>query len=218
MDYITSVYMPMKTLFRSAITSLSVAILTSVVSAADKPADTPKPGESPIPEEMMKKWEAYKTPGAAHKLLDVFVGEWDVENTMWMGGPDSPATKSKGTARTKWILDGHYQQQEFTGEMMQQPFQGIGLTGYDNFRKKYFNTWIDSMGTGLFTSEGTADDSGKVFTFTGKMDDPMTGEKDKPTKLIIHIVSPDKHTFEMHDLALGEKSKVMEMTYTRKKK
>ncbi len=57
---------------------------------------------------------------------------------------------------------------------------------------------------------------GKVLTFLGKMDEPMTGQKDKPTKYIIRILGPDKHVMEMHDLTLGEKSKVFEMTYTRK--
>jgi hypothetical protein len=99
---------------------------------------------------------------------------------------------------------------------MQQPFQGRGITAYDNFKKKYISTWTDSMSTGIFISEGSADESGKVLTFVGKMDDPMTGQKDKPTKFIIRILSADKHVMEMHDLSLGEKSKVFEMTYTRK--
>jgi hypothetical protein len=48
------------------------------------------------------------------------------------------------------------------------------------------------------------------------MDDPMTGEKNKAMRVITRIVSADKHTFEMHDPSLGEKSKVMEITYVRK--
>jgi hypothetical protein len=73
------------------------------------------------------------------------------------------------------------------------------------------------MGTGMFSTEGTADAGGKVFTFEGKMDDPTTGQKDKPTKCIMRILSNDKHVFEVHDLTLGDKSKMAEMTYTRKK-
>jgi hypothetical protein len=76
---------------------------------------------------------------------------------------------------------------------------------------------MDSLSTSIFKSEGSSDTEGKVFTYVGKMDEPMTGEKDKPTKAILRILSADKHVFEMHDLALGEKSKVLELTYTRKK-
>jgi hypothetical protein len=114
------------------------------------------------------------------------------------------------------ILGGRFLQEEFQGEMMGKKFNGMGLTGYDKFNNKYVSFWIDDMGTGMFTTEGTADENGKVLTFTGKMDDPMTGEKGKSMKLITRIVSPDKHIFEMHDLSLGEKSKTMEITYTRK--
>jgi hypothetical protein len=116
----------------------------------------------------------------------------------------------------RWILDGRFLQEDFNGEFMGKQFQGIGVTGYDNMKKKYVGSWIDSMSTGVFSSEGTADTDGKEFTFQGKMDDPMTGQKNKPFKWVVRILDADKHTFEMHDLTLGEKSKTMEMTYTRK--
>jgi hypothetical protein len=67
-----------------------------------------------------------------------------------------------------------------------------------------------------FTSEGTADDGAKVITFAGKMDCPMTGEKDMPVKHVVRIISPDQHVFEMHDPRKGDNSKMMEITYTRK--
>ena len=181
----------------------------------DKPTKGQESG-APNMEEMTKRWQAYATPGSNHKVLEPLVGEWTVEARYWMGGQGSEPMESKGTAKVQWVLGGRYLQEEFSGEMMQRPFQGIGVTAYDNFKKKYLSTWIDSMGTGIFTSEGSVDETGKVLTFLGKMDEPATGEKDKPTKYIVRIISPDKHTFEMHDLGLGAKSKVMEMTYTRK--
>ena len=62
----------------------------------------------------------------------------------------------------------------------------------------------------------TFDADGKVFTFTGKLDDPMTGEKDKTVKYIVRLISPEKRVFEMHDPSLGQKSKTGEITYTKK--
>jgi hypothetical protein len=175
-------------------------------------------GEAAAPDlgAVMKKMQEYATPGAGHKLLEPLVGEWTVEARYWAAGPDAPAQESKGTATVTWTLGGRYLREEFTGEMMQQPFHGIGLTAVDNFKKKYISTWMDTMGTGIFISEGTADPGGKVLTFLGKTDDPVTGEKDKPTQYVVQILSADKHTFAMHDLSRGEKSKVFEMTYTRK--
>jgi hypothetical protein len=195
--------------------ALSAMADEKAASDKERPAQT-QGGAGPDMEEMMKKWEANATPGANHKILEPLVGEWTVEARYWMGGQGGPPSESKGTSKVQWILGGRYLKEEFSGEMMQRPFQGMGITAYDNFRKKYLSTWIDSAGTGIFTSEGTADETGKVLTFLGKMDEPATGQKDKPTKYIVRIISPDKHTFEMHDLSLGDKSKVFEMTYTRK--
>jgi hypothetical protein len=44
------------------------------------------------------------------------------------------------------------------------PFTGHGTMGYDQQKQKYVGTWIDSMKSGLFISEGTGDEHGKVFT------------------------------------------------------
>lgn len=203
--------------------ALAIIASLSLSSALgqDKPASaTTKPPSSkpdaPDPAEMMKKMEQFATPGPGHKVLNGLAGEWEAVARFWMGGPDAPATESKGTNKARWILGGRYLQEEFTGEMMGMPFQGVGLTGYDNFNKQYVSIWMDTMGTGMLKSEGTADAEGKVITFHGKMDEPTTGEKQKPVKFVLRILSPDKHVFEMHDLNLGEKSKVGEITYTRK--
>ncbi len=201
--------------------SLAGALLLSNSVAQDKPsASTTKAASAkeaaPNMEEMTKQWEAIAAPGAAHKALEPLVGEWNVEARWWMAGPDAPPSESKGSTKVSWILGGRYVQEDYTSEMMGKPFQGVGITGYDNFKKKYVSFWIDNMGTGMLTSEGTADPEAKVMTFQGKMDDPMSGQKDKPMKFIIRILGPNKHTFEMHDLSLGDKSKMGEMTYTRK--
>ncbi len=58
-------------------------------------------------------------------------------------------------------------QEDFSGEFMGKPFHGIGITGYDNLKKKYVGSWIDDMGTGLFISEGDADAEGFVVHFVG---------------------------------------------------
>jgi len=194
------------------------ALFTGSAMSQDKPAGYDGKAQKAgglSPEEMMKKAEVLGAPGPAHKALDALVGEWNVEGRCWMA-PDAPPGVNKGSAKVQWILGGRFVQEQFNGEFMGKQFQGIGLTGYDNMKKKYVGSWIDDMSTGMFLSEGMADAEGKVFTFHGKMDDPMTGQKNKTYKFVIHILDPNKHTFEMHDLALGDKSKTMEMTYTRK--
>ena len=163
----------------------------------------------------MKAMEQAAAPGAAHKALEPFIGEWKAEVKAWMA-PGQPPSESKGTAKASWILDGRYVQEEFSGDFMGQPFRGISLTGYDNVRGKYRSVWVDNMSTTIVTSEGDLDAAGKVLTFNGDYACAMTGEKHKQTKMISRIVNKDKHVFEMHDPSLGANSKVMEITYTRK--
>jgi hypothetical protein len=192
------------------------ALLAYHAASEDKPAAVDTKGKAGLTaEEMMKKAEAAGKPGPAHKALDALVGDWRLEGRCWMT-PDSPPTENKGTAKVQWILGGRFVQEELDGEFMGKPFHGISITGYDNMKKKYVGSWIDDMSTGMFISEGDADADGKLFTFYGKMDDPITGQKDKQYKFVIRVLGPNKHTFEMHDLSLGDKSKTMELTYTRK--
>src|SRR5262245_51308147 len=114
-------------------------------------------------EEMMKKAEAACTPGPAHQALDPLVGDWNAEVKMWMT-PGEPPTLSKGTSKNTWTLKGRFVQAEFNGDFMGKPFHGIGFTGYDNVRQKYRSVWIDDMSTTMVTSEGDAEDGGKVLT------------------------------------------------------
>ena len=204
--------------------ALCVALVAAFVAvnlcAQDKPAkgkskESKPAAAEPDQEAMMNKWAEIATPGPQHKELEGFVGEWEVASKWWMA-PGAPPMESKVTSKVQSILGGRYVQEEHTGEMMGKPFNGIGITGYDNFKKKYVSFWIDDAGTGMFTSEGTADAAGRVFTFVGKMDDPMTGEKDKTVKFILTIVGANKRLFEMHEPAKGKDSKIGEMTYTRK--
>ena len=189
-------------------------LITAPVTAQDKSKKKAMASQ----EEMMKQWQEAMTPGEAHKVLEPFVGSWETESKTWMGGPDKPPAVSKGTAEVKWVLGGRFLQQEMTGEMMGMPMSGVGFSGYDNFKKKYNSFWIDNTATAMFTSEGTLSKDGKVLIYYGKMDEPMTGEKDKKVKFVDTIINHDKHIFEIHDLALrSPNQKVVEIVYERKK-
>ncbi|HYH07492.1 MAG TPA: DUF1579 domain-containing protein [Thermoanaerobaculia bacterium] len=154
-------------------------------------------------------------PGDAHKKLEPFVGTWDTKITMWMM-PGTPPMTSTGTATHRWIMGGRYLEQAFKGSMVGMPFEGIGYTGYDNVKKQYWGTWMDSMSTGMMTSTGSSAD-GKIFRFDATMADPVTG-KDMPVEETITVVDADHHTMEMWMPGPdGKKFKTMEIAYSRKK-
>jgi hypothetical protein len=185
---------------------IAAAILVSSPSfSQDKSAE----------EEMMSKWKDFMTPGDMHKKLAMLSGTWKAESKVWMKGPDSLPSISKGTSQKSMVLGGRYLKEEFKGEMMGQPFLGTGYTAYDNLKKKFIETWIDNMGTAISTMEGTLDEEGKVLTLSGKMDDPMTGETDKEVKYVLRIIDKNKHVFEAFDEDSDKPT--MQITYTKKK-
>jgi Protein of unknown function (DUF1579) len=198
--------------YSGAALAVAAVFVAGLALAQDK---KPAPAADSQKADAAKNMEQAIAPGAAHKALEPFTGEWNAEVKAWMAPGEAPSV-SKGTAKATWILDGRYVQEEFTGDFMGQPFRGMSLTGYDNVRGKYRSVWVDNMSTTMVTSEGDLDAAGKVLTFNGEYACAMTGDKHKKSTLISRIVNKDKHVFEMHDPSLGANSKVMEITYTRK--
>ncbi|MCP5103918.1 MAG: DUF1579 domain-containing protein [bacterium] len=169
--------------------------------------------------EMMKKWQAYATPGAAHKYLEGFKGKWDVATKQWMK-PGAPPNTGKGEMKAKMIMGGRYLKYSIKGPFMGMPFEGLNITAYDNLKKKFITMWIDNMGTGIYMTEGTLDKTGKIRTETGLWDDLSTGGKTK-VKTVYKFVDKDKIFFEMYGSGgmHGDKEfKTMEIIFTRKMK
>jgi len=221
--------------------SLSVLLLaalgTTLVLSQDKSAkEAKKKGKAAEPaapaaaapdmEEMMKQWMALSVPGEGHKRLEPLVGTWEASTKIWMGGPGTPPAESKGTETSKWVLGKRFILSEFKGQMampgadgqMQMvPFEGIGMTGYDNFRNMYVGTWADSMGTPILSMTGSADATGKIISMYGQMDEPGLKVVGRTVRYVTRIVDEDHHTFEIFDLHAGPDYKVMQIDYTRKK-
>ena len=185
---------------------------TGSTAVLDRPEKTSGSGKSDADKaEMMKKMEAAGTPGPAHKALAAFVGNWQAEVQTWCE-PDGPPNVSQGTAKASWILNGHFLEQEFHGEMMGKPFTGRTLMGYDNIKQTFNTVWVSDMQTAIMTSEGKGENGNKVITLEGTSNCPATGRKDIPVKTVFRVIRPDKYVFEM----FNDGTKSMEITYTRK--
>lgn len=163
----------------------------------------------------MEAWQAAMTPGEHHAKLEPLVGTFDAASSFWMAEGAPPET-STATSVVKWILGNRYLEQGFSGTVMGGPFEGRGLTGYDNVQKKYVGTWCDSMGTGIMTSVGSVDAAGTTFTFDLVNWDPMTGKQAKAREVLV-VEGPDKHVMTMFapDPATGKEFKTMEIVFTR---
>jgi hypothetical protein len=89
--------------------------------------------------------------------------------------------------------------------------------GYDTGKKKYTGSWVDSMSTAIWTSEGTVDDAGRVFTGVMEGPDPETGKMMK-MKMVSEITGKDSKKLTMYlDGPDGKEMQIGKIEYTRKK-
>ena len=187
---------------------LCLVALGSVATAIDK-ENAPDDSQA-----MIEMYKQLATPGEPHKLLANLAGNWTTTTKSWMD-PGKPPMESTGTAVMKMVLGGRFLLQEFTSEMMGQPFSGIGIDGYDNLRQKYVTAWFDTMGTGIFLMEGSASPDGKTITLEGQHDEPGGGSMSH--RAVWKLVDENTQTFDMYGAHHGAKEmKMMEITYTRK--
>ncbi len=195
----------------SFVLSIAMLVLATVSYASDDPKHVPSAREKAEMEAMMKA----ATPGEAHKKLSPMVGTFDVKVKMW-NAPSAAPMESTGKTVNTWVLGNRWVAQNFEGNFMGMPFSGIGYTGYDNVRKQYVGTWMDSMSTQVMVGKGTREYAGsKTFSFESSMADPMTG-KTMPVKEKVTVTDDDHHVMEMWMPAPnGKMFKMMEITYVR---
>jgi len=185
-----------------------------------KPAQPAKPGDAAPAagdmEKQMAAWAAASTPGEMHTLMAGRVGEWEMSVESMNPMDPSKPEKSGGTTVSKSIMGGRFVVSEVKGTMMGMPFEGMEICGYNNTTKKFESSWIDSMGTGIYSSTGTYDDKTKQINYTGEMDDPAMGKRVK-MRSVVTIKDHDHHTFEMFGPGPdGKEAKMISISYTRK--
>jgi len=192
-----------------SLTCLCLVVTVSVGMAKEKKHQKPMDQQA-----MMEMWKKLGTPGEPHKVFASLAGSWTTTTKEWME-PGKPPAESTGTADMKMLLDGRFLYQEYNGQMMGQPFSGIGIDAYDNLTKKYVTAWMDSLGTGIFTMEGSASADGKTITLKGSHPEPGGGRMSH--RAIWRIVDHNTQTFDMFGAHNGGKeTKMLEITYTRK--
>lgn len=162
----------------------------------------------------MKLWVAYATPGTAHKMMADETGTWNCDMTFWEEANGKPQ-KATSTANIKMVLGGRYQEANYQGNMMGQPFEGKSTLAYNNASKEYTTTFIDNMGTGMMVATGKYDDKTKSMELKGDMVNPLNGKK-TPYREVYTIVDPTTRKLEMFDTKNGEEYKSMEIIMKKK--
>ena len=164
-------------------------------------------------EEMMAQWHAASTPSANHARLMSMVGTWRATTTFTMA-PGAPPQTHEGTSVHRLVLGGRFLEQVYKGSMMGSPFEGIGYTGYDNVQKRYVGTWMDTMGTGVMSSNGVGRPTDTRIDCVCEAIEP-SGKK-RVFESIIRIQDHEHHSYEMWTKdENGKKFRTMIVEYER---
>ena len=199
----------------------AAGLLTAAVFAAVLPSSSAQVQDDGgvDPQELADGMAAatdYTQPGPHHELLGRFLGEWDTEMFVFMGG--QKMGPMKGHATTEWLMDGRWVKSSGSSKMMGFEVEFFSLTGYDNFKRSYVTTTVSSMDTAMNHAEGDVDPKTGALLLYGTVDEYLTGEHDKMVKTVWRFPSDDERVMEIHDLPIGEENaKVIEVRYTRRK-
>lgn len=199
---------------------LGIAACTSIAAFAGAFAarSAQDPGAQPPAFELPPGWtmedmEACTiagTPGEMHELLRESVGVWTGVNQMWMA-PGMDPMSSDTTWKITSIMDGRFIKTEVSGDMPGMgPFNGLGLTGYDNTAEKFVGDWVDNHSTAIMRGTGELSSDGTTLTWKYSYTCPIT-KKPATMREIQRLTSEGAMTFEMFctDPKSGQEYKCM---------
>ena len=106
--------------------------------------------------------ERYMSPGREHERLAERAGTWVVRGRVW-AEPDAAARTFDGISELTMIMGGRYLYETIEGDTMGAPFYAMSITGFDNAVRRFVQTRIDSLGTGIARFEGSYDDRAGVL-------------------------------------------------------
>jgi hypothetical protein len=162
-----------------------------------------------------QEWASLSQPGESHKLLQPFVGEWDVHLTFW-SSPHSKGQSSKGSSSIEWMLDRRFVREQFRGEIAGKVFEGLGIMGFDGGAREFRSLWIDSLNTAMTVATGRYLPDANAFELSSELYDPLKSGL-KVVKSTIRFISPDNYVLSMHDESPEGKSFTsFEMVYSRR--
>ncbi len=200
---------------KNFITVLIVAAILGASSLAAPVAAQEKPEMTPEQAAEMEAWQKVAVPNEHHQMLAEFAGSWNF-SSRWWSAPGEKPLESTGSAEYEMVMGGRYLKETVKSEWLEEQFEGVGYSGYDNVKKAYVSVWFDNMSTGILSSDGTWNAENKTLTWKGEYLDALTG-KPKTMRTVTKIISSDKHVDEFFDTQPdGKEYKSMEIVYTRK--
>lgn len=200
-----------------------------VTDPAPRPGIQPsQPGQEPErprqgPRRMMRGEQAVQISEERQPLAPL-AGLWEIEATINVGQGE-PVTE-RAQAMRRWVLNGAFlQEMHMPADEVgigggraraESRLPGIGFFGYDQEQSKFNAAWLDASTGGIYSTQGTYDESSKTFTYTAT--DPTSGgavREGERVTVTIRVESEDRHVVEMHKGERGQGEPVYRIVYTR---
>jgi len=196
---------------------LAAAVLSLANPAFAQDANKVAPGTRASAAAMAQAMENAMTPGAGQARLDPMIGTFDVKIRTWVA-PNKPPVESTAVSVSVWVLGKRFIQSMLSGHVLNEAFDGIGYTAYDNVSKTYQTAWMDSGSTGMVWYRGGFDGATKSARMKATVSNAVTG-KPTPLELRLSILDNGDHMTELWGQGDGAAMfKMMELRYTRAKK
>jgi hypothetical protein len=161
------------------------------------------------------QWVALGEPGDAHKVLQTFVGEWDVAISSRSSVTAKPEVSS-GRSHFSWVLQGRFIEERFSGEVAGKGYDGLGYFGFDNATKRYSSLWLESLSTSPTLSWGVYNPENQSFSFVADVYDPLRARLKRSYSRIV-VTSQDSFSLSMMERSSeGEEFVAFELQYKRR--
>jgi hypothetical protein len=153
-------------------------------------------------------------PGPHHAVLKDLEGTWDFVAVTYMDFGVTAVTND-GVAENRLVVNDLWLVTDFKTSILDVPYRGHEILGFDVVKGRYVGTWVDSMSTSMMTSEGTYDEATRTLTLTMKGRDGTGAEV--VMKGITRFIDKDHHAWTAKLLLPdGEEIVTMEIRYERR--
>jgi hypothetical protein len=195
---------------RATLVLLVIPLFACLAASTARPQDKKNDKKDPL-----QSFEPKSKPGAGQKLLEKFVGDWDVVKTFHprRGEP----VRVSGSCQQTMIHGGRFLQSAFTFTSDTGKTTGLGLIGFEPETGRFTSVWTDSRQTRMSLRQSEEKFDGEQIVLFGK---ELGGKEGRRSKTITRLEDDGKKlVHRQYAVETGAADRlVMELVMTRKAK
>ena len=151
------------------------------------------------------QWTKYLTPNQIHKMMGEYVGEFNVEISMWMTEGKAPEIINVSSSN-KMILGDRFLEMTQSGNMMGMEYSSVSTIGYNTIDESFSLTTLTNMGTGTLYLKGNWDPGNSTAMLKGQTINPIDN-KAMEVRQRITFIDKNNLLIENLDTYQGQKER-----------